>query len=149
MLVVIGSIIILTLLGRVAKPRLPLNLCAICFGVSATWVWISAAALKGVVDLEAYRLPLAMLLGGSAVGIAYQGEYRFTVSTKYPLLWKTAVISAGLILAFWYLNNLSLKTWVLMVGILGVLGYLYFVRKPGTTENPTVAYLEEKLKRCC
>ena len=34
-------------------------------------------------------------------------------------------------------------------GLMMLLFYLFFLKKPGTTENPTVTYLEEKLKKCC
>lgn len=149
LLTALGSLIALTMVGRLVKPHLGFDFCAICSGVSLTWIWISGAIVFGYLDFKSFELPLALLLGGTAVGLAYQGEYRFQTAAKYPLVWKTVVIVLGILVGYGFLSRISAKTWLVLLGLMLIIGYLYFIRKPGTADNPTVAYLEEKLKRCC
>ncbi len=92
----------------VARRALKAPICPICFGVGGTWLWMIVGRSMGyAVDATM----LAMLLGGSVVGIAYLVEKRLP-SGRSPLLWKMLFIPAGFAAAY----GLAEAQWSLFAG---------------------------------
>ena len=150
--------IILTVISKLAitcavwmvNKFFPFKVCPICAGVSGTWLWMLAASLLG------YRIDLvivAMLLGGSVVGIAYQLEKKLPATGagwRTPLLLKTLFIPAGFIAAY----GILARQWITFLAALIFLLLASFVflfstsGKPGSRKE-TIKELEKKMKDCC
>lgn len=120
------------------------RICPVCAGVSGTWLWMLVATAMGFdIDL----LVLALLMGGSVVGIAYQaGQY---VKSSRLMLWKIMFIPAGFALSYSILNS----QWFAVSILLLVLGgaAIFFVGipfKPRSSEKK-VEELEKKMEDCC
>lgn len=144
-LATIFSIFAICGMGWVAKKMLRVPICPICLGVGGTWLWmVIARALGYAVDTTM----LAILLGGSAAGIAYQLEERLPQG-RSPLLWKTLFIPAGFAAAY----ALAQAQWTLfaVTGAVLVLLTAFFVVPPGAPgkESETVEALKKKMRECC
>jgi len=90
------SILTITSAVWVAKRLLRVPLCPICLGVGGTWLWMVVARYVGVA-FDASMLPV--LLGGSAVGVAYQLE-KHLPQGRSALLWKSLFIPLALVAAY-------------------------------------------------
>lgn len=135
----------------------PWYICPICAGVSGTWLWMLIGMSAGKLPITNYQLPIAILMGGSVVGIAYQVEKRLPIrqagllSGKPALLWKTLFIPAGLALVY----GVLLQNWQLAGGagalaLLFLAAFLLPVRKnPPAVKNDKIKELEDKMKNCC
>ena len=128
------------------------KICPICIAVAGTWLGLTALIIAGLIKTEVF-LPLVLLLmGGSAVGIAYQGEKSFAWARRRPLLWKFASIGAGVSLAFWAARNLSFRVLVLEFLAMAALAYLFFARErtwQKAAKDSKTRELEEKINDCC
>ncbi|MDP3991531.1 MAG: hypothetical protein Q8P66_01335 [Candidatus Colwellbacteria bacterium] len=126
------------------------SICPICLGVSLTWLALTVLMLLGYASND-YFLPTALLMGGTVVGIVYQGEKKFKVMRSFTP--KMAVLIIGLILAYLLLTNVNWLTLIEAALILTPLGYLFFLRSPQATaeeeNSETVKDLEDKMKECC
>ena len=147
MLITVAIVSILGLTGCVwlLNKIWPFQICPICAGVAGTWLWLLAANFLGYeIDLT---IP-ALLMGGSAVGLAYQIEKRLPPS-RPPLLWKTLFIPAGFIAAYSVLT----QWWVAFLMSLAFLVIIAFIflypQKKRDIRKETVAELESKMKICC
>ncbi len=141
---VISSILAVTGLVWILSRFLSYKVCAICAGVSGTWMLMLGARFLGYPIDPAV---LAMLLGGSVVGVAYQLEKKLP-QKRSALLWKVLFIPAGFVAAYGIVQSL----WFMFLGAL-VLLLLFsysFLRAPRehTNFSPTKE-LEEKMKQCC
>lgn len=132
------------------------RICPICAGVSATWFLLSAGVLAGYAQKEVFLPLILLLMGGSVVGVAYQGERSFSWAMKFPLLWKMIVIAAGMPLALWAAQTMSIKALAGEIMVLSLLAYLFFSRRPEEKKSAADDIskarerdLEEKLKKCC
>jgi hypothetical protein len=128
-----------------AKRLLRVPLCPICLGVGGTWLWMVAARELGhAVDATM----LAILLGGSVAGIAYQVEKRLPRG-RSALLWKTIFIPPGFVAAY----ALAAAHWVLLgtTSVALVLLTAFFLTAPDTStvESETVDALKKKMQSCC
>lgn len=127
----------------------PFKICPICAGVSGTWLWMLAGKFLGYeVDL----VMLALLMGGSVVGIAYQIEKRLP-SNRSPLLWKTLFIPTGFIAVYSVISSWWL-VFIVLAAFLIVLALVFTEQEKSnkataTTQNPKVEELEKKMKNCC
>lgn len=124
------------------------KMCPICAGVAGTWLWMLAAKFLGYgVD----TVILAMLMGGSVVGIAYQVEKHFpeTTSGDKRFLWKLLFIPSGFVCVY----SLLAEWWSVFLAVLIFLAATSFSLLWGKTSNkPTnqaVEELEKKMKHCC
>ncbi|MBI4217418.1 MAG: hypothetical protein HY603_01300 [Parcubacteria group bacterium] len=144
------SILAITCAVWMANKLLPFKVCPICAGVSGTWLWMLAASLLG------YQIDfviVAMLLGGSVVGIAYQLEKKLPAGSanwRTPLLWKTIFIPAGFVAAYGILTH----QWIAFLAALAFLLLASFIFLFSTGDKPgprkeTVKELEKKMKDCC
>lgn len=141
----IGSILALAALAWAASRLLRIPLCPVCTGVAGTWLWMLLARYLGVVIDAAM---LSILLGGSAVGVAYQLEKRLA-GARSPLLWKTLSIPAGFAAAY----GLVAAQWTTLAAALLVLlllsAYFLWPRAGAATPSEAVQDLESKMKNCC
>ncbi len=88
------------------------NICPICAGVAGTWLWMFAGILTDQLPIASYQLPIAILMGGSVVGIAYQIEKKLPAE-RSPFLWKLIFIPAG----FFAVYSALAIYWPLAAGI--------------------------------
>ena len=142
--IVILSILAITGFVWLLNRMIPYKVCALCAGVSGTWLLMLGARFLGYPIDPAI---LAMLLGASVVGIAYTVEKKLP-RDRSPLLWKTIFIPAGFIGAY----ALVKTQWFLSAGMLVLLlAFSYaFLKAPEQKEtNKNVEDLEEKMKQCC
>ncbi len=69
MIIVISSILFLTLIVRVINKKLPIQICAICAGVTLTWLWMLLGMWLGLLSVSRYEFLTAILMGASIGGI--------------------------------------------------------------------------------
>ena len=156
MAITVLSIFGITIGMFLVRRFLGVRVCPICAGVSATWLWMVIAYYLGVsID----PIIPAILMGGSVVGIAYQGEKRNigknNLIARSPLLWKTVFLIIGFsaVYSFWQSKLLASGIEVVLAGI----AYLVFTGKRGSSPAPQAATehekqvhdIEEKMKNCC
>lgn len=139
------SILVISGAAWAAKKMLRAPVCPICLGVGGTWSWMLIGRSLGyAVDITM----LAILLGGSVAGIAYQVEKRLPPG-RSPLAWKTLFIPAGFVAAY----ALAAPQWVLfaMVSVGLVLLTAFFLLPHGASgeESETVEELKKKMRECC
>lgn len=145
--ITIVSILGITVFAWLFNKLLPYKVCAICAGVSGTWLLMLLMRFQGYpVDTAI----LAMLLGASVAGIAYQLEKKLP-EKRSQLLWKVLFIPAGFVAVYGIVQS----EWFLFFGALVfllVLSYAFLkVPNPpadGINLSPTKE-LEEKMKQCC
>lgn len=128
-----------------AKRLLRVPLCPICLGVGGTWLWMVVARELGyAVDATM----LAILLGGSVAGVAYQVEKRLPQG-RSALLWKTLFIPSGFVAAY----ALAAPHWALLgaASVALVLLTAFFLVAPGASgeESKNVEELTRKMRDCC
>jgi hypothetical protein len=150
-LMIISAISIMALTGITwfFSRLLPWRICAICAGVSGTWLWMIGARILGYnIDM----LVPAVLMGGSVVGLAYQLEARLP-SRRSPLLWKTLFVPVGFMAVLYLLSEqwlgLVLALWALVVAVA-----LFFYPDDGRWSREErgsrdVSELERKMDKCC
>jgi hypothetical protein len=154
-LIFIFSIFLITLFFWLLNKALPFRICPICAGVSLTWLGILAGITVGVLEAGSWKLFAAIAMGGTVVGIAYQGERKYPELAKNIFQWKVPVILAGFLFVRWSLENIGWFSLGIELVILGMVFYWYFLRrstKEAMRENKTatkVRELEKKLENCC
>lgn len=141
----VGSILVLAGLAWLAGKGLRVSVCPICFGVGGTWLWMVGARFAGfAID----STMLAILVGASVVGIAYQLEPRL-VQERSRLLWKTLVLPIGFVAAY----GLVAERWgvaAVAALVLALVAVLFLLpRRPARTDEAVVKKLEQQMKRCC
>lgn len=161
-IIAIVSIVGITGLVWLVGKVLPFRVCPICAGVSGTWLWMLVASL---LEYQIDLVIVAMLLGGSVVGIAYQLEKRLVsapsesrgASASRLLLWKALFIPAGFVSAY----SLVVSQWVVLAGSAGFAGILALVflkdsgkqhsinKTESLEEGLSVEELKKKMENCC
>ncbi len=139
------SILAITGLAWLARKVLPFPVCPICVGVAGTWLWMLAGRLAGF----AFDAPmLAILLGGSVAGIAYQLE-KHLPQGRSPLLWKTLFLPIGFVAAY----GLAVAHWRLLamaiVALLLLTAVFFVPRRQPEKNSAVVEKLKEDMKKCC
>ncbi|MBI2751913.1 MAG: hypothetical protein HYX46_00110 [Betaproteobacteria bacterium] len=141
----VASIVFLASLAWLAGKEMRVSVCPICFGVAGTWLWMVGARFAGfAID----PTMLAILLGASVVGIAYQLEPRLPEG-RSQLLWKALVLPIGFVAAY----GLVAERW----GVAGaaalalalVAAFFLLPRRPVRTDEAVVKKLQEQMKKCC
>ncbi|OGN27630.1 MAG: hypothetical protein A2941_01405 [Candidatus Yanofskybacteria bacterium RIFCSPLOWO2_01_FULL_49_17] len=125
-----------------------IKLCPICIIVSGLWLLLSAGVAWGFLSEETYIIPIALLMGGSVIGIAHAGEKRFLWPAKHQTAWKAIVTALGMPTAYYSLTNLSKTVMAGELIALTIIAYLFFSVR-GQTSNERVRELEDKMKQCC
>ena|SRR3989344_4631410 len=116
------------------------KICWICVTISGLWLVMSTFVAWHIVPLEVLQLPIALLMGGSIVGIAYQ---------RHSFRWKIAIIAIGMPIAFLLITNLTKITVFIELVILLAIAYKLFVYKVNNDDKGRAHELEEKMKNCC
>jgi hypothetical protein len=139
------SITALAALAWIAGKALRTGLCPLCIGVAGTWAWMLAARYAGfAVD----SLMLALLIGGSVTGIAYQLEARLPQG-RSALLWKGLFLPAGFAAGY----ALVAGQWAVLafaaLALLVPAAMLLRPQRPPGSDAAAVEKLEERMKKCC
>ena len=152
MITAIILVIIITLVFSALNKRLPFKICPICAGVSGSWLLLTAGIVLWRWSGD-YKLPIAMLMGATVAGIAFQGEAKLDWAKKGIYMWKAPVIIFGMPVAYWLFKNMSPWTLAVEVVFLAFLVYYLFVRSHQHSDSHVddrhVGELEEKMKSCC
>lgn len=154
-IIAIISILLITLAVKLINKALPFKVCPICAGVSLTWFLIIVGTLTGQLTTNNYQLITAILMGGTVVGIAYQGEKRFKWAEENIFRFKVPVVVIGFALVYLALENLSWSSVGIEAALLLILFYFFFIsgnknnNGPAKEVSPKVKELEEKMKNCC
>ncbi len=82
MITAILSILILTCVVWVLNKKLPFQICPICAGVSLTWLWMLFGMGLGFLSVEKYQMVIAILMGGSVIGIVNKLEEKWKIFSK-------------------------------------------------------------------
>ncbi len=132
-----------------ANKILPFGICPVCAGVAGTWLWMLAGIFTNNLQPAIYTLPIAILMGGSVVGIAYQIA-KMLSARKSEVLFKMLFIPAGFIAVYSFLSYL----WFVLVPALVFLAIVAwaFLRGVGddkTIKGKMVGELEKKMEDCC
>ena len=143
MLVTIGLISVVTLAVSVVNKLLSFRVCPVCAGVSLTWLLMTAGILTGQLLITDYQLPLAILIGGTVVGVSNKNKNKL----------KAPIVLSGFLLVYYALNYLNWTIFWVEVAVLVLIMYAYFIvpdKKLKIGDNPVkVKEIEEKLKNCC
>ena len=127
------------------------KICFVCAGVSLTWLTLTALMLVGLLPTTFYLLPTAILMGGTVVGVVYQGEKKFKVMRSFTP--KMVVLITGFVSTYLLLTNMNWLTLIAATLTLIPLGYLFFLRLPQATtdlgSSEAAKELEDKMKDCC
>ena len=149
MIIAVASIFILTGAVWLLSRSFSWRVCAICAGVSITWMWIVAARIFGyAID----SVVPAVLMGGSVVGLAYQLETKLPPH-RSPLLWKSLFIPAGFLAVFYLLLFQWLGFVLVLVILTAIISLFFFVgnyyRSNKTSTDSRVSKLEREMDKCC
>lgn len=143
-----GAFLVINRIGNI-------KICPICAGVFGTWLWMLIGVLSGRLSVAGYQLPVAILMGGSVVGIAYQIEKRLPQSSanwRTPLLWKMLFIPTGFatvysVLASWWFMFVILAVSLLILTLM----FIGQIKDKIISEeqNRKVEALEDEMENCC
>ena len=143
-----GTAWLLNKIPALTAGRLPFKICPVCAGVAGTWLWMLPAKFLGwQVDMTI----LALLMGGSVVGIAYQLEKRPAfagASAGKLMLWKLLFIPAGFAAAY---SLISFWRTGFLVATLALLVILFEFLKHGGSHvsSEKIEELKKKMQNCC
>ena len=130
---------------------MPSKICAVCAGISGTWLLATLGILIGLVSLEEYGLAILMLMGATVVGIANQGEKTFVFAQKSIWFWKIPSIIIGLPLFYWLFLNIGWFTFGIEAILMLFLLYVFFIRKNHGQKKSgrETDELKKQLEECC
>lgn len=132
---------------------LPFRVCPVCAGVSMSWFLISFAVWLGWLLFSQYQLVIAILMGGTAIGIANQAEKKFPNFADNIFLFKIPIIFGGFLLAYWSVARITLGSLLGEAIVLIIIAYIFFVRKNKVinlgANKKTVEKLKEDMEKCC
>lgn len=139
LLIAIVSIIVLYVIGLLVHTITRWRFCALCVGVSLTWLWLLVARLFGRVD---DALLIGILMGGSAVGLMYLLERRLPERfSLFRLPYFVSAVALVYTVLGGQLRGSALAALVLLwMAVLGV----YLSRM-----NSRVARVVQKIVACC
>ena len=132
-----------------------IKVCWICVVISTFWLAASVGIAFGWLTADRWLLPVAVAMGGSVVGIAYQGERRISWARRRPFVWKLMVTVVGLPLAYYLASQLSKTTVLIEFAIMFLLAYFLFYQAPAaagdgnTGQENRVEQIKEQMKSCC
>lgn len=146
--VAVISILVLTGATWILNKVLPWRVCAICAGVSVTWLWMIGARMLGYnIDI----LIPAVLMGGSVVGAAYQLETKLPLS-RSPFLWKTLFVPIGFLSVIYLVLFQWLYLFLALI-VLAIITALFFYEggsRAGTKpSDKQISELEREMDKCC
>ena len=133
-----------------------IKICPACVGVSSAWLILTAGVLTEMLSSNSWQMIIAILMGGSVVGIAFQGEKSIKWAEKNPMWWKLIVVLPGFLAVYGAIKYMSWGTLAGAIVVLGAVMYVFFVRKGKVSpqqvhrnDDPSVKKLEKDLEKCC
>lgn len=130
-----------------------INICPICIVVSGSWLTLSIGVVWGYLPAALYLVPIALLMGGTVVGIAYQGERKLDWASRHNLLWKILVVFLGMPIAYIFVTNPSKPVVIIELALLFLISYFFFIKRPirsgGSASDKRISDIEEKMEQCC
>src|SRR3989344_3454230 len=146
-------ILIITGIAWLMRKIFKVAICPICAGVSGMWILILLGRNSGLLVGD-WNVMLAMLTGGSVVGIAYQLEKKIAlVRPSLGALWKAVFIPIGFLTAY-----ALIMSWWLEFALSGAfLGLLFWVFSKGAAgkahhevqPDQKVEELKKQMDKCC
>lgn len=156
-LTITGLILAITGLTAFLNRYAPFKICPLCAGVSGTWLTLTALVLAAIIPDSLFLIPISILMGGTVVGIGYQGEKRFPSLGGHLLRFRIPVTVIGFIAVYGAVQYMSWSTFIAEMFVLAVVMYAYFLLPSGNAktfgqaskEGKQLMELEEKMKDCC
>ena len=140
------SILILTALARLVTRTLQRNDCAICAAVAGTWLWMLIARAAG---FRVDPLALAILMGGSAVGLSLRYADRLPPK-RSRLVWKVVSIVPSFGAAYALASEAWIIAAITIVSIAIIyMAYLYTPHATPPHDEKQTKELEQKMEQCC
>lgn len=127
------------------------NICPICVVVSSVWLILSWGVVWGYLNGSAFLIPIALLMGGSVVGINHLGEKRCQWAASHSLQWRSLVILVGMPTAYLFITNLNEFVVIVEAVALIIIAYFFFIKQPsaGGFAKKRISEIEEQMKHCC
>ena len=125
------------------------KICPICAGVSVTWAWMLAVWFLGYGGTGQIADPLliAILMGGSIVGIAYKAD-KF-VPEKWDLIWKTSFIPVGFIAQYMLLTR-QMGYFAAFLALLLLIAWFFIWNKKEIKDKSSRSEeIKKGLEKCC
>jgi uncharacterized membrane protein YfbV (UPF0208 family) len=123
--------------------------CPVCIGVSMSWLWVLVGSHGGWLTDPNWITVAAILIGGSAAGIADRLSQDLAEQQRMPA--KLAIITVGIIIAF-----AAVRSWIgVAVAVVAVIAVALTLaqrgRWPGASapSAQTTDELTKKLEQCC
>lgn len=142
MTIALISVLAIALAAWLAGRVLPFSPCPVCTGVSLTWAWLLAGDYLGAPVVPS--AVIALLMGGSVVGVMYQLEKKFPgAPVRAVKLWKVLFTAGGFAAAYAALT----REWVVLAIaaiFIVALSLAVFLPRRGAAKD-----IEEKMKGCC
>lgn len=129
-------------LGMLVSSLTRYEVCALCIGISFTWLTLLGLHWSGTRLID--PIVLALLMGGSAVGLMYYLAAR--APARYSLF-KLPFLVSVLLAVYGVLRGIGAMQWtpiMLVVGLWIAFGVLHVWR-----ENPRLRRVGERLIACC
>ncbi|OGI84148.1 hypothetical protein A2997_02205 [Candidatus Nomurabacteria bacterium RIFCSPLOWO2_01_FULL_36_10b] len=148
MIIATSSILIITLVAWIARKKLLLQICPICAGVFLTWLWMFLAMTFGQLSVSDYQLPIAILMGGTVVGL--MSKLDKYIKQKFIILWKVIFVALGFIIMYslvssnWMVFLIALALEIIFILVFKIRGITQ-----GTQDPNQLKTLEEEMKNCC
>lgn len=145
----------ITIVVYLLNKILPFRVCPVCAGVSMSWFLISFAVWLGLLPFSQYQLIIAILMGGTTVGIANQAEKKFPKFADNIFLFKIPIIFGGFLLAYWGVSRVTAGSLLTEAIILATAAYALFAQRnnsygdSGLKNKKTIEKLEEEMEKCC
>ena len=155
MLLAILLILLITLAVWGLSKAIAIKICPACVGVSGTWLLLMLGVLTGILDPNRWVGIIAILMGGSVAGIAFQGEKSIKWAQNNQVWWKLLVMLPGFLAVYGAVNYINWGTFAFAIVALGLVMYAFFLRKksephvPHPTDSSGVQKIEKGLEECC
>lgn len=131
----------------------PFRVCPVCAGVSMTWFLISFLVWLNWLNFLEYQLVIAILMGGTAVGIGYQAEKKFPQFANNIFFFKVPIIFGGFLLAYWGTSHITISLLLIEAIVLITVAYILFINKNKINNfranKKIVEKLKEEMEKCC
>ena len=142
-IIALATIVIITGAAWLARKALKIMVCPICAGVSGTWILILLGRNTGWL-MGDWNTVLALLMGGSVVGIAYQLEKKMIRAIFIPIGFLAAY---ALIISWWLV-------FVLSGSFLGLLYWVFSRRRADKVHHAAqhgdkIEDLKKQMEKCC
>lgn len=117
-----------------------LKVCWFCVTISGLWFILSILVVWNILQFEVLELPIALLMGSSVAGVAYQ---------RSNLKWKIRTMILGLPVTYLLLVNLNKIIIFIELILLLIVAYTLFVKKGVVNNTNQTNKLKEQMEQCC